>query len=250
MLPEQYPVTVSLNNLIQKYFSKEYKQRQEEDLKEKQMDKNNIPIFILDYVLYPGTTLALHIFEPRYRLMMRRCMSGSKSFGLVAYGAEGGIAKYGTIAKITNMQMLADGRSLVDTVGDKRFCILDTWEQDGYTCGRVEWVQEDQITAEEEKKKLKESSEKAFLVTSQILQNIGSNAKQAIEAKIGKMPNASQPVELSFWLAALLGLSVLSPQDRVLMLKETNTRARLEYLTPMAANAFNQYRSNVSCTIS
>lgn len=45
----------------------------------------DIPIFVCT-VAYPGVACPLHIFEPRYRLMMRRCMeTGTKKFGMCSY---------------------------------------------------------------------------------------------------------------------------------------------------------------------
>lgn len=45
----------------------------------------DIPIFVCT-VAYPGVPCPLHIFEPRYRLMMRRCMeTGTKKFGMCSY---------------------------------------------------------------------------------------------------------------------------------------------------------------------
>ncbi len=45
----------------------------------------DIPIFVCT-VAYPGIPCPLHIFEPRYRLMMRRCMeTGTKKFGMCSY---------------------------------------------------------------------------------------------------------------------------------------------------------------------
>lgn len=213
------------------------------------VDKNNIPIFILDYVLYPHTQLSLHVFEPRYRLMMRRCMAGSRSFGLVAYGHDGGIAKYGTMAKISNMQLLPDGRSLIETVGERRFMILDTWEQDGYTCGRVEWIDEQQVTLEEEQTVVKGLADQSFALANQVMNTVGQQTRQQIETKIGKIPPANKPEELSFWLCALLSLSVLPANEKLVVLKQTSTKARLEYVLPVTQAVFNQFKNSASCAV-
>ena len=42
-----------------------------------------LPLFPLDLVLFPGVFLPLHIFEPRYRLLMRRCSERESQFGVV-----------------------------------------------------------------------------------------------------------------------------------------------------------------------
>lgn len=85
----------------------------------------------------------LHVFEPRYRLMIRRCIeSSSPRFGMVlpARGDRGmgGISEYGTMLEIQSVQMLPDGRSMVETVGSHRFKLLEKGNLDGYTVGKIE----------------------------------------------------------------------------------------------------------------
>lgn len=147
VVPYDYPITVVINELCQKYCKQQYelrKKEMEEENGTRQLNVNHIPIFVLDYVLYPHTVLPLHIFEPRYRLMIRRCMSGSKCFGLVCCGPNrnGHIAKYGCIAKITSFKMLPDGRSIIETVGTQRFKILEKWDTDGYICAKVQLIKD------------------------------------------------------------------------------------------------------------
>jgi hypothetical protein len=45
---------------------------------------NFIPIFPLNVVLYPGETLNLHIFEPRYKELVKECFGNTKPFGIPA----------------------------------------------------------------------------------------------------------------------------------------------------------------------
>ena len=46
-------------------------------------DVMELPLFPLNVVLFPGQTLPLHIFEPRYRIMIQRCIEQSQPFGVV-----------------------------------------------------------------------------------------------------------------------------------------------------------------------
>jgi hypothetical protein len=90
----------------------------------------------------------LHVFEPRYRLMIRRCIeSSTPRFGMVlpsrGTGPEHlqGVMEYGTMLEIQSVQMLPDGRSMVETVGSHRFRLMEKGSLDGYTVGRIErWV--------------------------------------------------------------------------------------------------------------
>jgi Lon protease-like protein len=55
-----------------------------------------LPLFPLDVVLFPGMPLPLHIFEPRYRLMIGRCLRNESEFG-VALLIEGNAGESGTV---------------------------------------------------------------------------------------------------------------------------------------------------------
>ncbi|MGB8021560.1 MAG: LON peptidase substrate-binding domain-containing protein [Candidatus Nanopelagicales bacterium] len=94
-----------------------------------------VPLFPLQTVLVPGLVLPLHIFEPRYRLMIRTLADSpeeDRGFGVVAIRPgsdpenEGLSALYpvGTMARIMDVDPLPDGRFDVVTVGARRFSIL------------------------------------------------------------------------------------------------------------------------------
>ena len=44
-----------------------------------------LPLFPLEAVLFPGALMPLHIFEPRYRLLIRHCIERQRPFGIVRY---------------------------------------------------------------------------------------------------------------------------------------------------------------------
>lgn len=94
-----------------------------------------VPLFPLQAVLVPGLVLPLHIFEPRYRLMIRTLAESpgeERGFGIVAIRpgadpeAEGLAALYqvGTMARILDVDPLPDGRFDIMTVGARRFSIV------------------------------------------------------------------------------------------------------------------------------
>lgn len=103
-----------------------------------------MPLFPLNTVLFPGMFLPLHIFEPRYRLMIQRCLSLNQPFGvvLIREGVEvGGPAvphEVGTSAYITRADRLPDGRMDVQTVGYERFKIRDLTQTEPFLVGIVE----------------------------------------------------------------------------------------------------------------
>ncbi|HZW03253.1 MAG TPA: LON peptidase substrate-binding domain-containing protein [Anaerolineaceae bacterium] len=95
-----------------------------------------IPLFPLHTVLFPGMPVRLHIFEERYRLMIRHCMQANQPFGVVliqqGLEANGPLAipyRVGCTARIVEYQTLPDGRMNLIVVGDERFEVLDLDEE-------------------------------------------------------------------------------------------------------------------------
>lgn len=100
---------------------------------------------------YPNVRCPLHVFEPRYRLMIRRCMeSGSRQFGMCAYVRDQphGFAQYGTMLEVRDVEFFADGRSVVDTVGGRRFRVLQRGVLDGYCTATVEYLKDQPVEPE------------------------------------------------------------------------------------------------------
>lgn len=91
-----------------------------------------LPLFPLRLVLFPGQVLPLHIFEPRYRLMVNRCVEAERPFGVVLmredtpdwrdYKEDVELPyQVGTTAHIRRVERLADGRLNIVTLGLHRF---------------------------------------------------------------------------------------------------------------------------------
>jgi Lon protease-like protein len=87
-----------------------------------------LPFFPLPVVLFPGVTLPLHIFEPRYRRMVADVMEGDRLFALARLPE--GVAEtelprghVGCLAHIEQVQMLADGRSNIAVMGRERVAL-------------------------------------------------------------------------------------------------------------------------------
>src|SRR5690349_3409644 len=87
-----------------------------------------LPLFPLNTVLCPGIALPLHIFEERYRALVRHCLESSSPFGvvLIRQGREVGTGAIsftgiGTIAEIRDAGAYDDGRYDLLVVGTKRF---------------------------------------------------------------------------------------------------------------------------------
>jgi Lon protease-like protein len=96
------------------------------------MEPQPLPLFPLEIVLFPAMGLPLHIFEPRYRLMIGRCLEQSSDFGVVlARGRR--LAAVGCTARIERIvRRHPDGRLDIWTVGLERFRILQVIADEPY----------------------------------------------------------------------------------------------------------------------
>lgn len=89
-------------------------------------------------------TLPLHIFEPRYRQMINRCIAEREPFGvvLIRRGPEvGGEAEpypVGTYGSISRVERLRDGRMNIEVIGQERFRVLALHRDEAYLTGTVE----------------------------------------------------------------------------------------------------------------
>ena len=98
-----------------------------------------LPLFPLDLVLFPGATLPLHIFEPRYKEMIGECLASHSLFGVVR-AKEKGVAEIGCGAEIEQLvTTYDDGRMDILTEGRRRFQVVELDEERSFLRARVEW---------------------------------------------------------------------------------------------------------------
>jgi len=91
-----------------------------------------LPVFPLSVVLFPGTPMPLHIFEPRYRRMLEDCLAGDRRFGITPPGTGGEApdpGMVGCIAEVRVNQQLPDGRSNIVVLGGDRFVVEDLLDE-------------------------------------------------------------------------------------------------------------------------
>ncbi len=86
---------------------------------------NFIPIFPLNTVVFPGESLNLHIFEPRYKQLVSECHTEKKPFGIPAV-IQNKVQEYGSMVEITELTKVYDsGEMDIKTTGVKVFRILE-----------------------------------------------------------------------------------------------------------------------------
>jgi Lon protease-like protein len=86
---------------------------------------NFIPIFPLGIVIYPGESLNLHIFEPRYKQLIAECHSAKKLFGIPAV-IDKKLQDYGTLTRLDEItEIHENGEMDIKTTGEKVFRVLE-----------------------------------------------------------------------------------------------------------------------------
>jgi len=86
---------------------------------------NFVPIFPLAIVVYPGETINLHIFEPRYRQLISECHTAAKPFGIPAV-IKNHVAELGTLVEVSEIvQEYEDGKMDIRIKGLKVFRVLE-----------------------------------------------------------------------------------------------------------------------------
>jgi Lon protease-like protein len=101
-----------------------------------------IPIFPLQVVLFPGAKLPLHIFEPRYKEMIRDCRASGTGFGVV-HAERDQLAVTGCVATILKtLEKYDDGRLDILTCGSSRFHIVTLDESASYLQAEVNFLED------------------------------------------------------------------------------------------------------------
>jgi uncharacterized protein len=183
---------------------------------------DTLALFPLGSVLFPGMLLPLHIFEPRYRLLVRRSLERDEPFGIVLIksGSEvGGTAvpnRVGTTARIVGSTPLPGGRSFIIARGERRFEIERTdAEREPYLVGEVRYLAEDDGVGSAD---LADRAADAF---GQYLTGLLSTSVDArSEIPLGEIRDGT-PAAVSYRIAGGLGIDAAERQR----LLETETTA-------------------------
>ena len=103
---------------------------------------NCIPLFPLDVVLFPSMSLPLHIFEERYKIMVRLCLSRHLEFGMVL-ASSNSVSTVGCTAEIVQkIRDYPDGRMDILTEGRSVFHLTEVLDKKEYYEGIVEYLED------------------------------------------------------------------------------------------------------------
>jgi ATP-dependent Lon protease len=101
-------------------------------------EPDSLPLFPLALVLYPGEAIPLHIFEYRYRELVRFCLETSEPFGVILL-EDDRMAEVGCTARIEKvLQRYEDGRLDILARGEERFQIAEVRQERAYLTAAVQ----------------------------------------------------------------------------------------------------------------
>jgi ATP-dependent Lon protease len=179
-----------------------------------------LPLFPLpDVVLFPGRPLPLHIFEPRYRMMMNTVLDTDHRFGVLLWDPNTKQpAKVGCCAEITQVERMADDRMNIVVHGQQRFRVLEYTRQKPYRVGLVQWIEdqpiEDDLTAQTKDAK-------------RLLADVVRLSSKLMDRPMQLPTLPENPLELSYWIGgSFYGAS--EEQQALLELQDTTKRLQRE----------------------
>ena len=177
------------------------------------MRPERIPLFPLNVVLFPGERLPLHIFEPRYKRMVRECLEAKSLFG-VLLALPDGVVRVGCTAEIVEvMKRYEDGRMDILTLGREPFRVLELFSDDPLLEGRIDYLENEPSSPEA-------STQKRLIESYEICHTLLSS----------EMPRDFEGLahdHLAYAIAAALPLELLWKQQILELRSEEERRERL-----------------------
>ncbi|KAK3739097.1 hypothetical protein QZH41_018240 [Actinostola sp. cb2023] len=207
-------ITHAIEKLMQRHLADEYEERKQIHLTEMEKlasvasnTEDDIPIFVCT-MAFPSMPCPLHIFEPRYRLMVRQCMeSGSKQFGMCVYDEDKG-----------------------KTIGGRRFKVLSKGKRDGYSVAKVEWIADEPVPKKEEGE-LKSLIREVFDEASNWFNMLPLLIRRRIVNSVSEMPhwedNADKLPHGPKWLWWLITVCPLDSKAQLSMLGLKSLKQRM-----------------------
>jgi uncharacterized protein len=185
-----------------------------------------MPLFPLGTVLFPGLVLPLHIFEERYRRLVRDLLDGPEpqEFGVIAIrkGRETGVDgvsalhEIGCTARLRQVEQHEDGRFELVTVGTRRFRLLGLDHSRPYLRGAIEPLTEET------------GDQAAAALAVKAVQRVFREYLDALAAEGAARINVpdlpDEPVLLSYLVAAAM---IVDLSDRQVLLAEPDAAGRL-----------------------
>ncbi|MDE2573298.1 MAG: LON peptidase substrate-binding domain-containing protein [bacterium] len=195
---------------------------------------DTLRLFPLGTVFFPGATMNIHVFEERFRRMVRECLEQDVPFGiaLIREGGEAGDPaatphSIGTEARIMRCDPLPEGRFLLDVRGERRFSIVRVVSREPYLLAEVEYLSEPPPTAA--------AGELVARARAGLPAYVDLLAKMAnVELELPDLPD--DPVSASYVIAQTLQTNDAAKQ-RLLEVSRADERLRAELAVLQRATA-------------
>ena len=185
---------------------------------------HKIPLFPLNTVLFPKVSIPLHVFEDRYKCMIKYCIDSKSPFGviLIRMGSEVGDSAtpydVGTTANIVDVNKIENGRLFITAIGDKVFRIKNLIEKKAFLEANVEFL----VDYENTEKDISET------MISKLTELITRNHRLLLGLKGEFFQDSKIPTdlfELSYFApSCLLSIENIELQS---LLEESSTKKRL-----------------------
>jgi len=197
------------------------------------MTDPNFPMFPLGAVLLPGSSMPLHVFEPRFQTMIERCLGGTRApeFGvvLIERGSEvgGGDTRgtIGTAGRIVEATRFDDGRWALLITGTTRIRVERWLADDPYPQAEVSEIVEPPLSS---------TGEQDFATMVTLLRRV-----LAMTCELG---DSSAPATIEFATELVLGSfqaaasAPLGPADQQRVLEATGASERIALLHRLLAD--------------
>jgi ATP-dependent Lon protease len=172
-----------------------------------------IPLFPLNVVLLPGANLPLHIFEPRYREMVKNCLEENSPFGMLL-ALPDGVAGIGCTAEILEVaRRYSDGRMDIQTIGRSPFRVVELFKQKELLEGNVEFLEDGETSPDPGlQRKLLELYEACYAL---------------VFEDYPRLPKDDHAMEISYRVADSLPLDLLWKQQVLELRSEIDRQERL-----------------------
>lgn len=221
-------------NILKTCLPSQYNNRLKEAEGQKKEWKQILPIFFFNDILFPSSILRLHLFEPRYKLMIRRALEGNRCFAYVPnftdYRASKG--NVGVVANVVECQFLHDGRALLEAVITTRFKITDHWVEEGtnnlYYCKYDEIIDEtengDEIAA---------LHQKGLANVEKFTGGFDPIRQFTLKEVLGEFPSErSTPSAVCWWLIKAMSKigDTMSNQEKMALLCSPSLKWRYQYI--------------------
>lgn len=204
------------------------------DATEKVLGIKRLPIFPLPVILMPSELMPLHIFEEKYRQMLKDVELERNFFGITFFDPQETLedkpepGTIGCVAEIQDVQSLPDGRSNIMTTGVIRYRLIDYVETDApYLIAEIEFFEDEK----EDETILQNLADEVFVLFKRV-----AEAAHKISGMRGEFPDIPQaePEMLSFLITSAFNLE---PDLKYKMLETRSTLERLENMRAILKKA-------------